>query len=148
MGPANHLLIVLEKTKVILISRMISIILNILLNLFLIPLFGLTGAAVATAFSLIFYQAVVLIISKRHLRLRLFNINQFKAVVASLPIILTAAFFYKNNLSVHNLGYIILIMLGLIITYIIILIPLKIITKEEKQMAMVLFNNIKERFTH
>ncbi|WP_123539422.1 flippase [Halosimplex salinum] len=51
LGPNSNALVALGKSKIIFVFTAVSAIINVVLNLILIPLYGIVGAAVATAIS-------------------------------------------------------------------------------------------------
>ena len=58
LGPNGETIKILGKTKVIMIYTLAGGIINVILNSFLIPVYGIEGAAIATMFSLIMINAL------------------------------------------------------------------------------------------
>ena len=67
----NAGLVIVRKTHILMIVKIGSCILNIGLNIFLIPRYGIIGAAQATLFSYIFYTIVITHYSFKELRFRI-----------------------------------------------------------------------------
>jgi len=61
VGPTGNLLIVLGRTRLMLLNNTAIFLLNIILNYLLIPLYGIIGSAIASAVSLITLNALTLI---------------------------------------------------------------------------------------
>lgn len=91
LGPNNRLLVAFGKTKFIMISSVSACVLNIILNVFLIPKFGISGAAIATASSL----GVVNVINSAYLYFK-FSIHPFGRtyILPVLLLITSSAFLY------------------------------------------------------
>lgn len=100
-----------KKTYITSIYFSFIAILNLVLNYFLIPKMGISGAALATLISYLLLMLVTLIITRRWFKVDFDVIFLIKSILASL--IMSAAIFF---LRPKNIFYIILIMfLGLII---------------------------------
>jgi len=61
VGPTGNLLITVGKTHLNLINNLVVIVINIVLNLLLIPRFGIYGAAIASGFSYAFLNILALV---------------------------------------------------------------------------------------
>lgn len=87
LGPNGHTLIVIGRTKLVMFNNIISAMLNLILNIILIPTWDLIGAAVATSSSLILLNLLasseLYIISKIHP----FTKNYLKPVIISVILI-------------------------------------------------------------
>ncbi len=91
-GPTSSFLTTLGKTKIILYDTVFIYLLSVLLNLLLIPKYGLNGAAIATAASFICHRVLTLIQIYQYSQLNPFNHRYFKLVVTG---ILSSAFFFQ-----------------------------------------------------
>ncbi len=83
-GPGGGALATIGKTKITLITTTIAAILNVVLNLVLIPVYGISGAAMATAFSMIVQYWLNMILANHYLKLFPFGIYYFKPITASV----------------------------------------------------------------
>jgi len=60
VGPAGNLMVVIGRTKLHLLNTLIALLVNIILNYFLIQKYGIYGGAIATAFSYFLFNAITL----------------------------------------------------------------------------------------
>jgi O-antigen/teichoic acid export membrane protein len=67
VGPAELYLNVMGQQKICALTLMASAVLNMVLNIMLIPMLGLLGAAIATAFSLVVLSIGLFLIARRRL---------------------------------------------------------------------------------
>ncbi|MCD6522828.1 MAG: flippase, partial [Candidatus Diapherotrites archaeon] len=72
MGGVNTLLLMSGRSKLTLLNNFLGLISNFVLNLLLIPMWGIAGAAIATSFSMVFVNLLGLFQLKRF-----FNLNPF-----------------------------------------------------------------------
>jgi len=83
-GMSGYTLIVMGKNKFLMWTALISVILNAILNIALIPLLGVIGAAIATNLSLtlrnVFWVVKLFLLSKAHP----FTMNFLKPIIASI----------------------------------------------------------------
>ena len=91
VGPTSSFLTTLGKTKIILYDTVFIYLLSVLLNLFLIPKYGLNGAAVATTVSFICHRMLTLIQIYKFSKLHPFNLRYFKLFATG---ILSSVIFY------------------------------------------------------
>ncbi|MEW6062894.1 MAG: flippase [Nanoarchaeota archaeon] len=81
---SNKILNVLNKTKLVLINTAIATMLNVVLNLILVPILGINGAAIATASSLVSTNFLAFIEVRRFAKLNPLQIIYFKSIAASV----------------------------------------------------------------
>jgi len=139
-GLAEQGLRTFKKTKFLGILTLIVFLLNIGLNIILIPLMGIIGAAFATTFSLVILSLVRLYYFKRMLN---FNINKAyysKFILSS--IMASVIFFYTIKFS-----NIIFALASYILTYFILLIFLKSFSKEDIEILEAVERKIGMEFT-
>lgn len=95
-GPCTQMLMAFDKIKMIFYVNSISAILNILFNIILIPIYGLIGAAIATAVSIVIRQLILFILANKLINLKLNILNYYKILIASLvalmPLIVLSLF--------------------------------------------------------
>lgn len=141
---ATQLLLVLGKEKYISLATWIAALINVSLNLVLIPYFGAIGAAIATAICEFFNFMLVFILS---IRFKYFNIKHFfvsflKPFLSSMLMFLAIYFAqYYRNYSIFS--FLIIVLLG-IFTYGIVLLILK--DKFSLFVVCRIFNIIKKVF--
>ena len=71
VGPVGNVLTMSNYEKIALKSMVISAILNILLNVILIPIYDINGAAIATCTSLVFWNIAQFVLVKKKLNMNL-----------------------------------------------------------------------------
>ncbi|MBD3275316.1 MAG: oligosaccharide flippase family protein [Candidatus Marinimicrobia bacterium] len=84
VGPTGNLLIVIGKTKLVLIDFIIAYAVNIFLNIILIPKYGLIGAATATATSVVIHNTITIFQIYYYLKLIAFRTVYLKITLAGL----------------------------------------------------------------
>ncbi len=123
---SRKLLEVYKKSNLILINSMIAIVLNVALNIILIPKFDIIGAAISSAISFIVYSGLFIMQSISVLKFRHPIMQYFKIILASVfslvILILVRLYLIKNSI-------ILIVIYGLI--YLLLAYLLKIIHKEE-----------------
>lgn len=139
----QQVLLVIKKTNLILINTLIAAVFNIILNLILIPRYGIVGGAIATTTSLIIISILCLIESNIFMRLKLDLINYFKYIFAGgISIILI--FILNKQINIPN--YILkLIILSLIfaLCYLGFIILVKGLNKEDLEILSLIRKKIK-----
>lgn len=84
VGPTGNLLIVIGKTKLVLLDFTIAYIINISLNILLIPKYGLEGAATATAVSIFVHNTITIGQIYYYLKLHAFRFMYVRIAIAGL----------------------------------------------------------------
>ncbi len=79
---SSQMLNVLKKSKLIMINMIIASILNIIINYFLIPKYGMIGGAIATTISMILYGLLNGICSYYFTRIVPFKLDYIKSIIA------------------------------------------------------------------
>jgi len=122
---SNNLLSMAGKSKLVLIDIIIAFILNVLLNLILIPMpsiwgmnnqLGINGAAIATAFSIIFLNCLFFFQAKMYLRImplraKMMNILLMGVIPAAVLIYIRIIF------PSQNIFLVALLALGFLLVY-------------------------------
>jgi|SRR3989344_3449363 len=117
-----------KKTALIGAVYVIAALFNIGLNIILIPLIGLIGAAIATLVTYFLVTLVFYLVSLKYLR---FNLNIWfviKSIIASIIMVFAVRLF-----SVTNIGSLLLVMVFGAFVYTILILLFKGISKEEKE---------------
>ena len=81
-----------KKTKSILLFNLISAIINIILNILLIPKYGYAVAAVTTALSYFIYIFMSMVLNKNELRVHIFDIEKLKIFISSFSMFIFIIF--------------------------------------------------------
>jgi O-antigen/teichoic acid export membrane protein len=126
-----QILLLLNKTKTIAVTYIFGALINIILNIFLIPKYGIVGAALATIFS---YLSVFLILTKQA---KNFISLDLKFLRIERIILATIIFgFVLSNLNpVHYTAKIATIIFGAAFFGILVIL-LKVLTPQEKQLLL------------
>ena len=94
--PTNQLISVTGRTKLIMINTSVGAVFNIILNICLIPTYGIVGASVATAFSLLVVNTLAFIEVGMTTGIQPMRLNYVKILFAS---IISAGFVYEITRS-------------------------------------------------
>jgi len=97
VGPTGNLLVVVGKTHLNMINNLIAIVINIILNLLLIPQIGIYGAAVASAFSYAFLNILALIEIYMMYKIHPFEFVYIKITGLALVLGFGISFFYSPD---------------------------------------------------
>ena len=100
LGFTGNTLLVLGKSKFLMLSSLISAIINIILNMVLIPPMGIIGASIASAFSLIVVKILNLIKLYRFFELHPFVKNYLK--ITGLFVMFLFVFYILRNLVIMS----------------------------------------------
>ncbi len=92
---SNYILMILKKTKVIFMNTVAAALINILLNLILIPKFGMVGAAIATVLSLMTIAILRFIESWAITRINPFKTDYIKILISILIAALSTVYILK-----------------------------------------------------
>lgn len=129
-----NIIILKKKTKIIGIIWLFAALVNLILNLLLIPIFGILGSAIATLIAYSIPFVVLTYFSFRFIKLELKYISFAKIILASLPII----FIYKLLEPTSILNILIFVLISIVL-YLILTILLKVFNKEELSLIKALF---------
>lgn len=90
-SPTNRLISVIGRTRLIMVNTSIGAVFNVVLNFWLIPIYGIVGAGAATAFSLLVVNALAFIEVRMITGIQPMRLNYVKILFAS---IVSAVFVY------------------------------------------------------
>ncbi len=139
---SRDILLLKDKTKLILKATIIAGISNILLNLILIPYYGMYGAAIATATSLTILSLIFLYHTYKGTRLNPYKNKTFQIIILTLISAITTNFLTKQ-LPLSPL-YTILVSITLLPTINCLLIHFtKILNHEDKEMIRTILKKIR-----
>lgn len=132
---STYVLHLIKKTKLISSITLIAAISNIILNWILIPLYGITGAAVATAICLIISPILAATFSYRLMKLQPFSVKSLKAALAGITAMLivynVANLELIKRLEIHN-SYLIFFFIAFLILYLLLFIIFGGIDEEDR----------------
>lgn len=86
-GMTGEILVAIKKTRLNLFANIIGAVSNIILNIILIPKYGIIGAAIGTSVGIFLLNIFSLGFVYRELKIHPYNIDFIKIIVASLPFI-------------------------------------------------------------
>jgi len=136
---SNRILLILKKTKLILINTIAGAIVNIILNIYLIPKYGINGAAIATGISLILIAVLQLtetVIIKRIMPVNSKYINIILSVLITSMIISSIKDYVTNLISLLLIGGLMMLI------FIFLLFVTKSFTKDDRKIINYLKNKI------
>lgn len=140
---SRDILLVYTKTKVIFTATVISCITNILLNFFLIPLYGMIGAAIATAASLTLLSVILFFQAKQVTKINPFKPKLF--IIACLIFIAAGITkLFTTVMEFHSLSIDILLSIILITMLTLVFLTLtKRWEKEDRDMAKTILKKMR-----
>lgn len=97
---SNNILLALNKTKLVFLNNLIAAIANLLLNIILIPRYGIAGAAIATSISFIIMAMLMFSEAYALTRIFPFNLNALKIILSiTVPVLIInkIVLMYKIN---------------------------------------------------
>lgn len=133
-GAVGILLQVYEKQNFIFKTQVLGVILNILLNIVLIPRYGIEGAAFATSFSMILWNVIFFLKVKTILKVRFHILYYGKYFVSALSSL--SVFFILTHIVPKNM-YTLILMTGIyLFFYGFFILLTKSITKEDLEILL------------
>ncbi|WP_226022957.1 flippase [Halomicrobium salinisoli] len=129
----------IDRTKLELLSVLIGVITNILLNLFLIPRVGIAGAAIGTATGFLAYNIVELLAIYRVVGIHPFSINNFK------PLILTIGFALMVRQATLEIKFGIFGLVSMGILFVVVVLASMVLSRSVDDADLVLLNRVEER---
>ena len=141
-GLSGSALMAIKKQNIILATTICGSVLNLILNYFLIPLFGIVGAATATAISIIFIYSLYLFFVYKYLKFFPFTINQLKAFFAAIFAFIFTYFFIKLIFPITPIWVLIPALCFYICVYVFIMLKFKIIDDDDLKLLNLLKRKI------
>ncbi len=141
MYNSRDLLLMVKKTKTILLITSISMVLNVILNIILIKSYGVLGAALASGISYALMSAAIIIVSGKISKVDIFNINYLK-IILSLLVSLGIVYWIIRLLPERNIYVLLFASILFIIIYIYLLIKTKSLNKKDVVVLKAINQNI------
>ncbi len=129
-GLSEHGLRTFNKTKFLGLTTLIGLIANIFLNIILIPLYGIVGAAIATTLSLLSINATKFFMFKKILKFG-YNKQLYLKYISSGIISFAVVFYIFKLLNLYYTFFFILAILVYIVFYYVLLIIFKSFSEED-----------------
>jgi O-antigen/teichoic acid export membrane protein len=115
LGFTGNTLLILGKSNFLMLSTLISAIINIILNMVLIPPMGIMGAAIASAFSIIVAKILNMIKLYRFFELHPFAKNYLK--IAGLLVVFLFVFYILRSLVIMSFWMFMALFLLFLVSY-------------------------------
>lgn len=116
-GPNGYTMVVIGRPRRIMWAMLMSIILNIILNISLIPVLGITGAAIATASAYIIQNIIIATMLYSVSKIQPFTKNYLKPIAASLIPIAIIYVLAKSFISPISLWMLPLLLILFLVVY-------------------------------
>ncbi|NJE61785.1 flippase [Thermococcus sp. 21S7] len=126
-------LVVLGDSRVILVSNLVTTSLNVLLNILLIPKYGIEGAATATAVSYVIGNILSSVRLYQRTRIHPFSPNYIKPLIISF---LLLGIIRGLKLEVPSIWYAVLILVLFLIVYFLLVLISRSIDKEDVELLL------------
>jgi len=140
---STHLFMIHKKSKVILINSLIVSILSIILNIILIPPYGIVGAAIATAITQIILRGLFIIESYILFKLNPFSLRNIPVMLSFLVTLLVFYFITKISYP-QNIYYSIPYAISFALVYLLLLFITRSFEKEDKMILRTIKNKISQ----
>ncbi|MBT3405578.1 flippase [Candidatus Woesearchaeota archaeon] len=133
-GLGSKILILHKKTMYLFLINCFFALFNIALNIILIPIMGIVGAAIASATTLALINLSFLWVARRYEKLNLDLVSNFKFIIAGI-----VSVFLASRLSLLPINEIVLLFLSgvsYVVLYLILLLMFRTFKKEDFQMLL------------
>jgi O-antigen/teichoic acid export membrane protein len=120
-GPTGAILQTYGRTKIVMITNYIAAAINFGLNLYLIPIYGVNGAAVATGFSLALLYILNFLFAYRVAKIQPFRLSYLKIILASLIAVFVVYLLTRYVIGVSPLVLIAMLFVFLILYFFLLL---------------------------
>jgi len=140
-NPAGSTLVMAGKTKLVLINTILISVINVSINIYLIPKHGLIGAAWGTAISLILLCIIRILQIWYYYKIQPFEIKILKSIISGIVLFFIITYFKHLTDQFHFLVNLILTSIFVFISYSVLLYNLKL---EKEDFGVI--NSIKLKF--
>lgn len=130
VGPTGAMLLTIGKTKILLANNIIVLGIDIILNLYLIPIYGIIGAAIATAISISLWNVLTLVEIYHYTRIQPFNLVFVKpAISATISILLI--YLLAKKVAISSILFLALLFFIFMILYFLLLLLSRSFERED-----------------
>lgn len=133
LGLNGWSLVVIKESNFVMYSTLISAIVNVILNILLIPVYGIEGVAVATAISYFTTNVLNSLRLYQKVKVQPFSKNYTKVVVSSLVMF---GFVWILHLKVLNIWYAVLVLIVFLAFYFLLVLLSRSVDKEDVELLM------------
>lgn len=116
-GPSGLMILMSGRPYINFFNNALALLLNVLLNLLLIPKYGIVGAAIATSLSMGFVNILKVIQVYYFMRIHPYRLSYLKLLFAGIACILIATFGFKNIVTGTGFWPLVMACLGFLCTY-------------------------------
>ena len=102
VGPVRYILMMSEKEQLVMIDTFLISMINLILNIFFIPRYGINGAAIATAISIILINLLMLYQVYTHLKVQPFDLTLWKPLISG-GLVLLCVMFIQSRAGIVSL---------------------------------------------
>jgi len=135
LGPNGMTMIAIGRTRILMWLSGISVVVNVVLNVLLIPQYGMAGAAVASAVSLTASNVLTSVKIYQYSGIHAFTWNYIKPVLAA--VVLCGAFYYATGGAVAaSIVNLIMLFVLFVVVYAVALVLTKSIDREDAEMLL------------
>lgn len=111
VGPSGTTIKAINRPRVELFASFVGVVINLVLNVVLIPVYGIVGAAFATAAGYATFNVIETAFIYNALRIHPFRVNTFKPLVPTVGVAASLAFATRGQ----QLGFVALAVIGVVI---------------------------------
>lgn len=140
LGPTSAILQTYGRTKIIMMTNYIGAITNLGLNLLLIPIYGVNGAAIATGFSLALLYILNFLFAYRVAKIQPFRLSYLKIILASLT-----AVFVVYLLTRYVIGVSPLVLIAMLFVFLALYFFLLLLMKSFEEEDLMIMRAIDQR---
>ena len=121
VGPTGETLQTYGRTKILMATSYTGAVINILLNFFLIPVYGVNGAAVATGFSFSLVYIIRFLFTYRIVKIQPFELSYLKIILASLIAVFIIYLLTRYVIGVSTFALIVMLFVFLLFYFFLLL---------------------------
>jgi O-antigen/teichoic acid export membrane protein len=137
---SKELILVTGKSKLILKDLMVFVVFNLLLNLILVPKFGINGAAFSTTLSLVLLNATFLFQIRKHFSIICKKRDIVKILLSAIiPTVLLLFIRTRIHMNIFNL---IILGIGFVLIYSFMIIKLRCLDKNDKEILRAIIRKV------
>ena len=140
VGPTGAILRTYKRTKTVMMVDYIGATMNFLLNFLLIPIYGVSGAAIATGFSLAFVYILTFVFAYKAAKIQPFQLSHLKIILAS-----SIAVFVVYSLMKYVTGVSLFVLIPLLSVFLLFYFFLLIIMKSFEEEDLMIMRAINQR---
>jgi len=141
----NAILIMMKKTRLIFYISLISAGVNVVLNYYLIPKFGIVGGSIATSFSLVLIFILTFRSCYKLTKMQPLRLSYFKSIASGIVSLLIIYFIIQLIGSVSFILFI-LLSIAFLVIYSVLVYLLKGLDKEDKEIMRSFYIKFKKSF--